>query len=91
MEGLNPYLLKRKKDIIYSVYQTSDGWNLHVSLPPKTPTSDRLTILEWVRDYRRQIRQSHPLWSVVFHPSAQDYWLEIRKTNNDRELIEVGE
>ena len=88
---LNPYLPRRSKAIVYNVLQTTDGWNVEVVMPAKIPPSDRLKVLEWLRDYREQVRTAYPLWSTVLHPSTERYVLEIRKTNNDKELLATGE
>jgi hypothetical protein len=91
MADVNPYLSKRSQNIIYNVNKTSDGWNIEVSMPRRIPASDKMAILDWVHQYRQQVRAAHPFWSVVLHPSPNRYVLEIRKANSDKELIEIGE
>jgi hypothetical protein len=91
MSNVNPYLSKRSKSIVYNVNKTADGWDIEVLMPRRIPASDRIAILDWVHQYRQQVRAAHPFWSVVFHPSSNRYVLEIRKANNDKELIEIGE
>lgn len=91
MANQNPYLSKRSKNIVYNVNQTSDGWTIEVLIPRRVPASDRMAILEWIRQYRTQVRAAHPFWSVVFHPFSDRFVLEIRRANNDKELIAIGE
>jgi len=91
MPSLNPYLSNRNKSIIYNVRDTEDGWTIEVIMPRSVPASDRIKVLEWLREYRAQIKLLHPIWSTVLHPSANCYRLEIRKTNSDKELIAAGE
>jgi len=91
MAYFNSYLSHKNKSIVYNVLNTADGWDLEILLPSRIPPSDRIKILEWLRGYRAQVRSEHPLWSTVLHPSLDRYVLEIRRTNNDRELIETGE
>jgi hypothetical protein len=91
MANLNPYLSKRSKSIVYNINETSDGWDIEVLIPQNAPASDRVAVLEWVRQYRNQVRSAHPFWSVVFHPSSSRFVLEIRRANNDKELIAMGE
>jgi MOSC domain-containing protein YiiM len=91
MLNINPYLSNLHKSIIYNVSQTADGWTIEVIMPPRIPASDRIKVLEWLRQYRTQIRLLYPMWSTVLHPSVNRYQLEIRKTNSDKELIEAGE
>jgi len=91
MAYFNSYLSTANKSIVYNVLKTSDGWNVEVIVPPRIPASDRVKVLEWLRDYKGQVKAAHPLWSTVLHPSLNRYVLEIRKTNSDKELIATGE
>lgn len=91
MTYFNSYLSHKNKSIIYNVLKTDDGWNVEILLPSNIPPSDRIKILDWIRSYRVQVRAEHPLWSTVLHPSLDCYVLEIRRTNNDKELIATGE
>lgn len=91
MAYFNPYLSRKNRYIAYNVSRTVDGWNVEVVVPRKVPSSDRIKVLEWIRAYREEVRNAHPLWSTVLHPSEERYTLEIRKTNSDRELIATGE
>jgi len=87
----SPYLSDTRKSIVYNIQKSTDGWTVEVVMPPRVPASDRIKVLEWLRDYKEQIKVAHPLWSTVMHPSANRYLLEIRTTNSDRELIATGE
>jgi len=91
MAYFNSYLSRRNKSIIYNVLNTSDGWDIEISLPAHTPPSDRVKVLEWLRSYKAQVRSEHPHWSTVLLPSLDRYVLEIRRTNNDKELIATAE
>jgi hypothetical protein len=91
MAILNPYLSSKSKTIVYNLTETKDGWNFEVLLPSRIPASDRIKVLEWLRQYRVAVRTMHPHWVTMLHPSKDRYLLEIRKANSDKELIAVGE
>lgn len=73
--------------IVSNVLSTQDGWRVETRLPQSAPASDRESVLKWLEEYQQEIRKKHPLWDMFLVVGENLYCLEVKRTNNARELL----
>lgn len=73
--------------IVYNTIPTENGWIIDVKFPQSAPLSDKKSVLSWLQSYRKDIQDSHPLWTMSFSMSENRYRLEITRNDDARELF----
>lgn len=73
--------------IVYNTLSTEDGWRIETRFPHSVPSSDKVMVLKSLEEYRREILKAYPLWYTTFTVGDDFYCLEIKRTNNARELL----
>jgi len=86
----NPYL-EQKNAISSSVNKTDNGFSIEVSVPESVSPSDKAKIIDWLHDYRMQVRRLNPMCVANFRVHENGYSLDIKFTHDVRELAKEGE
>jgi hypothetical protein len=60
---------------------------LCVRIPSKTSANDQMTVLEWIRDYQKNVKRMHPHWLTAFRVTDRGYALVIQKAEDVHELV----
>ena len=87
LEPINYGAYTHATSIIYNTVSTEDGWIIEARFPPSVPSSDRSSVLKWFEEYSDNIHKTYPLWVTSFAINEDWYRLEIKRTNNVRELL----
>jgi len=71
-----------KKRIVYDMSRTADGWRLSAYVPSSAPAADRMTVVRWLGDYKKQVKKAQPNWIVQFKVEDNcHYQLKMTPTN----------
>ena len=76
--GLLRYARPTKKEIVYNVLPTSNGWQIQAFLPDKISLGDC---------YRFSGASRTPYLITFFHFGEQSYFLDIIRADDPKELI----
>jgi hypothetical protein len=57
-----------------------NGWRVNVFIPHRINPQDRVKVIQWLGDYRAEVRRSLPDVIVSFRQASPDhYFLEIKR------------
>ncbi len=70
--------------IICNVFRTDDGWRVHVRLPRRVSPHDRQEVLEWLQNYRAEVRRRKPYWVARFTDTLQDLTLDFLSADDPK-------
>ena len=76
-----------KKIIVYNVLHTQTGWQIQAFLPKRISPDDRVKIIDWMHNYRSEVRRQNPFWITMFHSTEYAYFLDIIHNNDAKELL----
>lgn len=82
------YASARTDDCIEcNVIPLDRGWRVEVLLPRKVSGSDSRKMLQWLEDYRSEIRRQHPYWLHGIRTTDRGYALDIEPAESPRDVI----
>jgi hypothetical protein len=84
---MSDYIVDENNAIEYKMDKKENGWVLSVKFPSKTSVSDHCTVLDWIRDYQRNVKHQHPHWLTSFRETERGYLLFIQPAEDVHELV----
>lgn len=70
-----------------NVMRVGRGWRVEVVMPRRASRGDAQTMLQWLEDYRSEIRRQHPYWLLGIRITQRGYVLDIEPAENPRDVI----
>lgn len=70
-----------------NVIRLDRGWRVEVLLPRRVSDSDARKMLQWLEDYRSEIRRQHPYWLHGIRTTARGYALDIEPAEGPKDMI----
>lgn len=70
------------------IFPTDQGWRVLVRLRRQIPLRERREVLEWLFEYRAEIRQQHPLWVPQFIDKGNELILDFLVADSPRQVLD---
>lgn len=70
-----------------NVMRIGHGWRVEVLMPRRSPRGDAQKMLQWLEDYRSEIRRQYPYWLHGIRTTDRGYVLDIEPAESPRDVI----
>lgn len=69
------------------IFPTDQGWRVLVRLPRRIPLRERQDVLEWLYEYRAEVRRQHPLWMAKLIDRRRELILDFLVADTPRQAL----